>query len=213
MDEPLYRAIKKELPGLSRWLAYCPSVQNVDLAKSRLTILDEAFLPSSNLPETISKCLINSNLQTPEAVVQVMRQAIVESLGRMKTATSILITDDDDFNVKIVKRFVQRDGYTKIYTAVNGQDALNLYKDHSGKIDIVLMDNDMPILNGIAATKLILEYSSTLPDSRTKVVGITGNVHEDQLKGCLDAGMITVLKKPATMEELSTVMLSCLFGS
>jgi CheY-like chemotaxis protein len=106
-----------------------------------------------------------------------------------------------------------QDGYANVLQASNGKEAVNVYRQHASTVKIVLMDNDMPVMNGIEATKEILALNQNEHSSAgVKIIGVTGNVHEDKLQGCLDAGMFKVQKKPVTMEELSTTMLEAILS-
>jgi CheY-like chemotaxis protein len=116
------------------------------------------------------------------------------------------------FNLRILKRFLIQDGYSQIHTASNGEEGFNLYRKEQDRIKLVLMDNDMPIMNGIEATEKIIAWNREEGNREgVKIIGITGNVRDDQIAACLEAGMLRVMKKPVTLEELSKVLLCKIF--
>jgi len=82
----------------------------------------------------------------------------------------------------------------EVIKASDGRDAIELFKEH--KPDIVLMDIELPSIDGVEATRKILEYK---PD--TKVIAITAFASR-RGKEMLEAGAVGVLKKPFRMHEL-----------
>ena len=82
----------------------------------------------------------------------------------------------------------------EVIKASNGRDAIELFKEH--KPDIVLMDIELPGIDGIEATRKILEYKP-----ETKVIAITAFASR-RGKDVLEAGAVEVLKKPFRMQEL-----------
>uniref|UniRef100_A0A7C3ZHM0 Response regulator n=1 Tax=Archaeoglobus fulgidus TaxID=2234 RepID=A0A7C3ZHM0_ARCFL len=82
----------------------------------------------------------------------------------------------------------------EVIKASDGRDAIRLFKEHLP--DIVLMDVEIPGIDGVEATRRILEYK---PD--TKVIAITAFASR-RGKEMLDAGAVEVLKKPFRMQEL-----------
>jgi CheY-like chemotaxis protein len=64
-----------------------------------------------------------------------------------------LIVDDSPFNIKAIQRILKGVEGIAFYTALNGKESIELVKKHHDFIDIVFMDINMPILDGIQATK------------------------------------------------------------
>jgi CheY-like chemotaxis protein len=64
----------------------------------------------------------------------------------------------------------------------------------------VLMDVQMPVMDGIQATKLIRDLAA--PAGTTPIVGLTASIMPEEYKSCLDAGMNAVLAKPVDWEQL-----------
>jgi CheY-like chemotaxis protein len=94
-------------------------------------------------------------------------------------------------------------GCTAITCTANGQEALDLLKQQN--YDIVLMDCQMPILDGYETTHAIrqLEISS---QHKTIVIGLTANAMKGDREKCLAAGMNDYLSKPVALEELSAML-------
>jgi len=111
----------------------------------------------------------------------------------------ILIAEDSSFNIMILQRIVTKLGYG-CTIAENGDDAL---KEFSQNIfDLVLMDLEMPLTDGITATRKIrLEFGEK--GRSVPVIAITGRLTPLRHKEILDAGMNDYLEKPFTSEVLS----------
>jgi CheY-like chemotaxis protein len=86
-------------------------------------------------------------------------------------ASNILIVDDYIINRIILKEIIEETGYT-VFEASNGKEALDML--HDTKIDLVLMDIEMPVMNGFEATKEI-KSSKNQVIKKTKVIGITAH--------------------------------------
>jgi two-component system sensor histidine kinase RpfC len=109
----------------------------------------------------------------------------------------ILVADDNVMNQKVFAMILGRAGH-QIETAADGEAALDAMKDHS--FDIVLMDVNMPVLNGIEATKL---YRFTaLGRRRIPIVGITADASPATAERCIEAGMDACIAKPVEAAAL-----------
>lgn len=109
----------------------------------------------------------------------------------------ILVTEDININRMIVAEFLKIDGHS-VAEAVNGADCLEqLGRD---AFDIVLMDVNMPVMDGVEATRAIRR--SAEPWSAIPIVGLTANAFEDQVEGYLAAGMDACISKPVVQDDL-----------
>ncbi|NOU16785.1 MAG: response regulator [Bacteroidales bacterium] len=119
---------------------------------------------------------------------------------------SVLLVEDNLINQKIVilslKKLVKN-----IEIANNGKEALD--KFGTSKYDIILMDIQMPILNGIVATKKIREIEAST-NSHTPIIAITANALLGDKEECIEAGMDEYISKPFQIEVLIQKMKSLL---
>lgn len=83
-------------------------------------------------------------------------------------------------------------------TAQNGQEALSLLVRQS--YDLVLMDCQMPIMDGYEATRRVRQQEP--PGSHTIIIGVTANAMEGDREKCLEAGMDDYLSKPFRLQEI-----------
>ena len=113
--------------------------------------------------------------------------------------TRILIVEDNQTNQIILKKIVEAQGYqTKI--AENGQVALDIIDDFSPHV--VLMDCQMPIMDGFTATQKIRQLEKPICD--IPIIAVTANVMAGDKQRCLEAGMDDYLKKPTNKDILKT---------
>ncbi len=119
-----------------------------------------------------------------------------ESSGK----TRILLVEDNPVNLMVAQRLLQVLGY-ECETAGNGQVALE--KMEAEHYDLVLMDCQMPVLDGYTATRRWREREDERkPDRRLPIVAMTANAMAGDRQKCLDAGMDDYLAKPVTRDDL-----------
>lgn len=115
-------------------------------------------------------------------------------------APRVLLVEDNPVNLMVAQRLLQVLG-ADCDTAGNGQVALE--KLEGGDYDLVLMDCQMPVLDGYAATRKWREIEQQRPTARRMpIVAMTANAMAGDRQKCLDAGMDDYLAKPVTRAEL-----------
>jgi signal transduction histidine kinase/CheY-like chemotaxis protein len=107
----------------------------------------------------------------------------------------ILIVEDEDVNGLFLEAVFQETGAQTLY-AKNGKQAIELCKSIS-KIDLILMDIKMPVLNGLKATQEIRKFNPTIP-----IIAQTALSLEEDRQNCLQAGCNDLITKPIEVEEL-----------
>ncbi|MDL2292860.1 response regulator [Acholeplasma sp. OttesenSCG-928-E16] len=105
---------------------------------------------------------------------------------------TILVADDVEINREIVMSLLD-DNKAKILFAENGQEALDMIIKRNHEIDLVLMDIQMPIMDGLTATKLIREANLK---REIPIVAMTANAFQEDIDVCLKAGMDDHISKP-----------------
>ncbi|MBF0588609.1 MAG: response regulator [Magnetococcales bacterium] len=115
---------------------------------------------------------------------------------------SILLVEDNPIIMEGVKSLLELDAH-QVQTASNGLQALERYQE--GHFDLVLMDVRMPGMDGLETTRRLraLPLSS---DSPLTIIGLTGDVVQENLKRCLASGMNQVLTKPLRFERLKKIL-------
>ena len=107
----------------------------------------------------------------------------------------ILVAEDDDSNFKLIKAIIGKK--CDILWAQNGEEMLNLYRDHGKEAWAILMDIKMPIMNGLEATRIIRQQGATLP-----IIMQTAYAFSSDRDNAIEAGATEVLVKPITVSAL-----------
>jgi CheY-like chemotaxis protein len=114
------------------------------------------------------------------------------------TNLEILLVDDNPVNQLLFTRLLE-DEKAKVKVANNGKEAIEILS--SEKFDIILMDIQMPIMNGFEAIKII---RSRAEFKSYKIIAITGNGNKQK---CLEAGADSYLPKPFLVKDVKTEIL------
>ena len=136
-----------------------------------------------------------------DSVQQEKEQEIGELVG------NILFVDDNQINQVVGSEILLKLGL-KFEVVSNGQEALDARK--CKHFDVILMDCQMPVLDGYEATRLIRQYESEATTDRVLIVALTANAMLGDREKCLNAGMDEYLTKPYTAESLFATLSKCL---
>jgi CheY-like chemotaxis protein len=115
----------------------------------------------------------------------------------------ILVADDDPTHQLVIKAVLKKAGY-RVSAAPNGKVALELFAQ--ARPDIVLMDCQMPIVDGFQATQAIRQLESNSNDQPVVIIAVTGSTAVGDREKCIAAGMDDYLSKPFTGEQLREVV-------
>ncbi len=121
----------------------------------------------------------------------------------------VLVAEDNPVNQTLVLRLLERWGYSVVAVS-NGRQAVDACA--AGGFDIVLMDVQMPVLDGLAATAEI-RARERLNGHRIPVVAITAHALKGDRERCLQAGMDDFISKPVNERELRSVLLRLVSGA
>jgi two-component system sensor histidine kinase/response regulator len=120
-----------------------------------------------------------------------------------KYSGSVLLVEDNPVNQKVAVRFLERMGCT-VRVADNGVDAVRACEDNT--FDIILMDMQMPVMDGLTATARIRERETGDGRPNVPIVALTANAMANQLERCMEAGMNDFLTKPLEIPRLHEVL-------
>lgn len=116
--------------------------------------------------------------------------------------TSILLVEDNLINQKVATKILERLGL-KADIAQDGQHALDIIQ--SKEYDLVFMDMEMPVMDGLEATRNIKLIEKTLPKSPI-IIAMTANALPGDRERCIEAGMDDFVSKPITVESVRLVL-------
>ncbi len=144
--------------------------------------------------------IFDSQAEVPFAVpVSQSEQKLGERLP-----LKILLAEDNAVNQKVAINILNKLGY-RADIAANGLEVLEALQRQS--YDLVLMDVQMPEMDGLTATRLICKRRS--PAERPRIIAMTANAMESDREACLQAGMDDYLSKPIRLEALISALNKC----
>ncbi|HKI43735.1 MAG TPA: response regulator [Balneolales bacterium] len=178
------------------------------------------LLLSSVIPQGLSKKLkdldVSTNLMKPiiqsdlyEKVMQVLgrkpdgkEKIRVEEdgvmLGGLTSTLRILLAEDNKVNQTFTVRTLEKHGHS-VDVVENGKEALESYQ--SGKYDLILMDVEMPDMNGYEATRRIRKIEKG-KDQHVPIIALTARAIKGDREKCFEAGMDDYLPKPIRTRDL-----------
>jgi signal transduction histidine kinase/CheY-like chemotaxis protein len=152
--------------------------------------------------EDVINNMLGMNQITPEENLQ-MYAGIFEG-------KNILLADDVDVNREIIQMLLEHT-HLKIDCAVDGKEAVMDFSSSPEKYDLILMDVQMPEVDGYEATKTIRKFD--FPTSKTvPIIAMTANVFKEDIENCLRAGMNDHIGKPVEPEVLFEKLRHYLFA-
>jgi PAS domain S-box-containing protein len=142
----------------------------------------------------------------PRPALPVTEEALSQSkLGGRPT---VLLAEDNVVNRRVAVRMLESLGLS-VDIAVNGQEAVEALTRQP--YEIVLMDCQMPLLDGIEATRRIRALESSL-ERRAHIIALTANAMSSDEQNCRDAGMDDYLSKPFKLDDLKRVLAAALLA-
>jgi PAS domain S-box-containing protein len=126
-----------------------------------------------------------------------------EQLQKTSRTLNILLAEDNRVNIKIAKKFLIKMGH-RIVSAMNGKEALDLLSKEP--FDLVLMDVEMPEMDGLEATQHIRMGDAGPENSKIPVIAMTAHALNEFREDCLKAGMNDFVSKPVNFYKLGSVI-------
>ena len=112
----------------------------------------------------------------------------------------ILLAEDDELSLKSITHYLEKAGHS-VVPAENGNEVLkNLINSH---FDIILMDVQMPVMNGVEATKAIRDFASASFDPNIPIIALTAYAMDGDREQLIESGMDDYISKPVDFEVLN----------
>jgi PAS domain S-box-containing protein len=121
------------------------------------------------------------------------QKTVVNPMKRLKKSLKILLAEDDEFNRQAITYFLEREGH-KITPARNGKETIDYLE--TDPFDIILMDIQMPEMDGIAATRQIRRSKNTTFDPNIPVIALTAYAMKGDQEKYIKAGLNDYVSKP-----------------
>lgn len=116
-----------------------------------------------------------------------------------------LVVEDNLVNQRVAKAMLTKLGY-QADSANNGKDALNMIRSNHRGYDVILMDCQMPVMDGYETTRHIREWEQSNGRSGTPIIALTADVLPGTDRNCLESGMNDYVAKPVRKENLQKVL-------
>jgi hypothetical protein len=109
---------------------------------------------------------------------------------------TILIAEDDEVSFKYMNLILSRKTNANVVWAIDGQTAIDFCRQYD-QIDIVLMDIQLPVIDGMEAIRQIKSFRPTLP-----IIVHTANAFSDEYERCFEVGCDDFITKPVNLQQL-----------
>ena len=172
------------------------------IVKSLVERMDGSIHISSRVDE--GTCVI---ISLPFNIVKKVESKPQDTMPKLKdfAGCRILVAEDNNINMEIISELLTMNGL-EVLPASNGKEAVNLFESsEEGSISMVLMDMQMPVMDGFEASRAIRalprEDAHAVP-----ILALTGNSGSDDVERAMAAGMNDFMVKPVQMKLLAQMM-------
>jgi CheY-like chemotaxis protein len=118
---------------------------------------------------------------------------------------NILVAEDNLVNTTVLQSMLQKLGHRGTFCA-NGEATLAAFCKTPEQFDVILMDCEMPVLDGFNATRAIRAFESQRQLAAIPIVALTAHAFREQQEKCLAAGMDRYLSKPISFATLTAML-------
>jgi len=171
---------------LNNILGFADVLRQEKLTRQQTEFVETIYVNANNLLE-----VVNTNLQGPDS-----SNTTIETQTEAQNQQHILIVDDVPENRSLIEIVLKKAGY-KTTSCENGQEAVELAQKQ--KFSLILMDIQMPVMDGLEATRIIKSQSDNSP---LAVLAMTASFQNDSRPACIGAGCDDVVSKPIKKEQL-----------
>jgi signal transduction histidine kinase/CheY-like chemotaxis protein/HPt (histidine-containing phosphotransfer) domain-containing protein len=195
----LARRLRAMHPDRRLRLVLLSSVGDAAVSRDRDSTFDAMLskpIKQSQLHDTIAGLLGSGQIPARPVSPTVFDRGVAE-----RHPLRILVVEDNAVNQRVALRLLERFGY-RPDVAANGAEAVDAVMRLP--YDLVFMDVQMPVMDGLEATRLIRRLNP--PDQGPRIVAMTADAMSDDRERCLDAGMDDFVAKPIRAESLLAVL-------
>ncbi|THW72638.1 hypothetical protein D6D19_06348 [Aureobasidium pullulans] len=155
--------------------------------------------------------------QESSRVLDEPQEEVPETTDEAPTADHmrVLVAEDDPVNSRIIKKRLEKLGH-EVHLTSNGEECSSFHGDKSGFFDVVLMDMQMPIVDGLTATKVIRSFEKSHPthllstraslNGRIPIIAVSASLLERERDIYIDAGFDGWILKPISFQRLQEIM-------
>jgi CheY-like chemotaxis protein len=201
----LGRQIKATPEFASLPLILLTTTHQVDIARQATSTCfqDYTFKPvrASRLLDVLERNLGVGDSSNVANVDNTSNQSLTPKQLSQRSNSRILLAEDNPTNRKVAVKLLEKLGY-KAEVAANGQEVLSRLERET--YDLILMDCQMPIIDGYAATQEIRRRQGDL--QHTIIIAMTANAMKEDRDKCIAAGMDDYVSKPISKDRMQAVL-------
>jgi two-component system sensor histidine kinase/response regulator len=153
----------------------------------------------SELREGIARAL---GAREQEGSIPLITRFSLADAREPSTSLRVLVVEDNPVNQRLIARLLEKRGH-RVVVVANGREALDALQKES--YDLVLMDVQMPVMDGFEATAVLREKETGTGNHQT-VIALTAHAMKGDRERCLSAGMDGYLAKPIRSQELDDLL-------
>lgn len=181
-------------------------------AFSQVVVIMEESMATESFPENL---LILSPPVSPLDIREIVFKAddVADDKNRSETmgeevslVLSVLIAEDNKVNQHIISALLKKIG-AEFELCENGQDVFQTYADHSGQFDVILMDCEMPVMDGYEATREIRAWEQQQGGKPIPIIGLSAHAEKELMDRAYASGMSDYMTKPVQKELLINKLL------
>ncbi len=139
----------------------------------------------------------------PEILSEVLKKWLRKKEDAPQIDFHVLIVDDNPINRKVVEEICKRLKWLP-HTANDGSQAVTMLEEK--EYDLVLMDCQMPVMDGYEATREIRKKNSKIKNHAVPIIAVTANTNPENKAKCIEAGMDDFISKPIKLEILEQLI-------
>jgi signal transduction histidine kinase/CheY-like chemotaxis protein len=191
-DDPNFAGLKVILLTSMGWKGDADAIQ-----ASGVAALLTKPLRRDELLQTVARTLSGTAKSLNDVLTQLVQDTETQFTGH------VLLAEDNPVNIEVASEYLRSFGCT-FDVALTGAEAVAAFRTTT--FDLILMDVQMPEMDGVQATHHIREISKAEQRTRTPIVAVTANAFEADRKLCMAANMDGFLSKPFTDKQLEQVL-------
>ncbi|MGL1933467.1 MAG: response regulator [Fibrobacterales bacterium] len=165
-----------------------------------------AYLTKPVLPHDLRLCLElvlgKTTVSTPDESDKIITQSQI--MGLQRRYYDILLVEDNLVNQQVAEGMLKHFG-ARTTIANNGKEAIEILENQV--FDLVFMDMQMPIMDGLEATRMIRAVESTVINSDITIIAMTANAMQGDKERCIEAGMNDYIAKPVEPQHLKNKLI------
>lgn len=152
------------------------------------------------LPTSIARLVEAQPAHPPSLAAQVQAERAGPAT---KSRLNVLVVEDNPVNVMYAQALVERMGH-QVDVAIDGEQAIE--RMVARRYDLILMDRNMPVMDGLEATRRIRQAEAKIGAPASFIVGATAYASTAERKECIDAGMNSVISKPFSRHDVESLL-------